>query len=366
MSKIDKNIPDSYPQKEREIFQSIRKLKQIFSLKFRLVFAVMFALVLSLVLALLVDYIYVQLIEGIFSLPKPVEYILIMLAVGIFATFFISRWYIEPVKKIVIAMERVADGDFTYRLDIPHSAKEIQEIYSGFNMMAQELHSIEILQSDFVSNVSHEFKTPINAIEGYSMLLQDEENLTLEQKEYVNKIIFNTRRISTLTGSILLLSKLENQSIIQNKTQFPLDEQIRKSILALEPEWEKKDIEFDIDLDDTDFLGNEALLRHVWDNLISNAIKFSPYGGLITIRLRSTDKTVIFTVSDNGIGITDEGKKHIFDKFYQEDSSHKEKGNGLGLALVKKIVDLEGGSIKVKNNDDKGCTFTVVLDRHNA
>ena len=229
--------------------------------------------------------------------------------------------------------------------------------------MAKELESTEIIQTDFISNVSHEFKTPIAAIEGYSMLLQNDDNLTNEQKEYVDKIIFNAQRLSSLTGSILILSKLENQSIVANRTLFDLTEQIRQSLLALETEWEKKDIEFDVELDEADIIGNEAIFHHVWDNLIANAIKFSPRGGVIKMTLSKYDTRVVFTISDQGPGITEDGKKHIFDKFYQEDSSHKQKGNGLGLALVKKIIELEDGEIFVTNNDDTGCTFTVILKR---
>ena len=195
------------------------------------------------------------------------------------------------------------------------------------------------------------------------MLLQDDDNLTDEQKEYLQKIIFNTQRLSSLTGSILLLSKLENQSIVSNKTSFDLDEQIRKSILMLESAWEQKEIEFDVDLEDTDFVGNESLLHHIWDNLISNAIKFSHQGGKVSIKLQNLENKVIFTISDNGIGISEEEKNHIFDKFYQADSSHKQEGNGLGLALVKKIVDIEGGEIFVQSNDECGCTFTVVMNK---
>ena len=162
---------------------------------------------------------------------------------------------------------------------------------------------------------------------------------------------------------MLLLSKLENQSIVSNKTKFDLDEQIRKSLLMLEPQWEKKNIEFDIEMDDTDFLGNESLLHHIWDNLLSNAIKFSEDGGEITIRLKNSADRIVFSISDRGAGIDENAQKHIFDKFYQADSSHKQEGNGLGLALVKKIVDLEGGEIFVCNNKDKGCTFTVILKK---
>lgn len=356
-----REFESKHASKEKELFQSSRKIRQRFNLSFRLILIVTFEILTSIFLALAMDSLFRWLFAEVWSIPLWVEFIVISLLVGIFATNALTRWFIRPIKEIGTAMERIAEGDFSVRLEIKSNSKEIREIFSGFNMMAEELSSIEILKTDFVSTVSHEFKTPVSAIEGYSMLLQNDDNLTDEQKEYVQKIIFNTQRISSLTGSVLLLSKLENQSIVSNKTSFDLDEQIRKSLLALEGAWEQKEIEFEVDLDDTDFVGNESLLHHIWDNLISNAIKFSHQGGIVKIRLQNLENKVIFTISDNGIGISEEAKKHIFDKFYQADSSHKEEGNGLGLALVKKIVDLEGGEIFVQNNQDGGCTFTVVL-----
>ena len=347
--------------KEKERFQSTRKIKQLFNLRYRLILIVTAEILISIILAIGVDALCQWVFADFWTVPLWVDLIIIALLVGIFATNALTRWFINPIKQIGSAMEKISEGDFSIRLETKSNSKEIKEIFSGFNMMAKELSSTEILQSDFVSNVSHEFKTPINAIEGYSMLLQNDENITEEQKEYIEKIIFNTQRLSSLTGSVLLLSKLENQSIVSNKTKFDLDEQIRKSLLILEGQWEKKNIEFDIEMEDTDFIGNESLLHHIWDNLLSNAIKFSDEGGEIKIRLKNYSDKIIFTISDKGPGIDEEAQKHIFDKFYQADSSHKQEGNGLGLALVKKIIDLENGEISVKNNDDKGCTFTVIL-----
>ena len=347
--------------KEKESFRKARKIRQVYNLRFRLILIVTLEIIFSILLAIAVDTLCKWLFADIWNVPLWVDLIIIALFVGIFATNALTRWFIKPIKEVGTAMEKISEGDFSVRLETNSNLKEIKEIFSGFNMMAQELQSTEILQSDFVSTVSHEFKTPISAIEGYSMLLQNDDNLTSEQKEYLDKIVFNTQRISSLTSSVLLLSKLENQSIISNKTQFDLDEQIRKSLLALESAWEQKEIEFDIDLDDTDYVGNEALLHHIWDNLISNAIKFSNHGGDISIRLQNLENQIVFTISDKGIGISEDAQKHIFDKFYQGDTSHKQEGNGLGLALVKKIIDLEGGMIFVSNNEDKGCTFTVIL-----
>ena len=359
-----KNAPRKNAERHpshKESFKSARGLKQGFNLSFRLILIVTLEIIFSIFLAIGVDKLCQWFFADFWKVPLWIDLLIIALFVGIFATNALMRWFIHPIQELGTAMEKISDGDFSIRLQTQSNSKEIQEIFSGFNMMAQELQSTEILQSDFVSTVSHEFKTPISAIEGYSMLLQNDDNLTNEQREYVEKIVFNTQRISSLIGSVLLLSKLENQSIVSNKTQFDLDEQIRKSILALESIWEPKEIEFDIELDDTNYIGNEALLHHIWDNLISNAIKFSNHGGEVSIRLQNFEDQVIFTISDKGIGISEEVQKHLFDKFYQGDTSHKQEGNGLGLALVKKIIDLEDGMIFVSNNEDKGCTFTVIL-----
>lgn len=266
------------------------------------------------------------------------------------------------MKKLRQAMDKVADGDFSVRLDLKEfSSGEVQELYAGFNLMTYELKSTEVLQTDFVSNVSHEFKTPINAIEGYSTLLQGCENLDEDQQEYIDKILFNTKRLSTLVSNILLLSKIENQSIQTHQEWYGLDEQVREALLALEATWAPKDIDFDVDLEDLEYYGNENIMYHVWTNLIGNAIKFSPQGGVIKIRLHKKENKIFFVVEDKGPGLSEEAQKHLFDKFYQEDSSHKQEGNGLGLALVKRILAMAGGDVSAKNVTNGGCRFTVTL-----
>lgn len=257
-------------------------------------------------------------------------------------------------------MQKIADGDFNVHLESDSNSKEVQEVITGFNMMAQELRSTEILQTDFVSNVSHEFKTPINAIEGYATLLQSAD-IDPTETEYIEKILFNTKRLSSLVSNVLLLSKIENQSLQLHPKEFSLDEQIREAILALEPNWEKKDIEFDVELEPIQCCAVETMLYHVWSNLIGNAIKFSPQEGLITLRLERTEGGIQFQVADQGPGISEEARKHIFEKFYQEDTSHKSEGNGLGLALVKYIVTSAGGTVTAQNLPQGGCQFTVLL-----
>ena len=348
--------------KTREIYESIRnRERKGFSLRWRLTLLVSAELVVAILLALGIYYLLEDLIPLNPTSLLILDLTIISLVVGTVVTNFVAKYIFDPIRKVRKAMEQVADGNFSVRLNDYSSSNEIMEVYSGFNLMAGELGATEILQTDFVSNVSHEFKTPINAIEGYSMLLQDGENLTPEQREYVDKILFNTNRLSSLVGSILLLSKLENQSIPTGQTLYRLDEQIRQSIVALEPAWERRETEFDVELDHTDFLGNEPMMRHVWDNLIGNAIKFGPQGGLVTIRLENKDDHALFTVSDCGPGLSEEAQKHIFDKFYQADSSHKQEGNGLGLPLVKRILDNCGGVITAENLPGGGCCFTVKL-----
>ena len=229
---------------------------------------------------------------------------------------------------------------------------------SGVNINTDKImQSIKILED---SNVSHEFKTPINAIEGYTMLLQGEE-LSNEQNEYVEKILFNTQRLSCLVGNILLLSKLENQNIPMKKTKYRLDEQIRQALLSLESKWTQKEIGFQVEMEAVKYVGNEGLFMHVWINLLDNAIKFSPNQGIITMFLKQENDQVKFILEDEGPGIDEEIKNRIFDKFYQADGSHKAEGNGLGLALVKRIIDSAGGTIEAQNREYGGCSFVVQL-----
>ena len=346
----------------RERFEKVRQeQRNRFSLRTRLTIFVTLEMQICVLLAYGLDQLLNNVLELGWEVPLEVELISICLLIGILVTSQLSKYFFNPIKKLRGAMDKVAEGDFTVRLEEKSSSKEIMEIYTGFNLMANELNSTEILQTDFVSNVSHEFKTPINAIEGYSTLLQGSETLDESDREYVDKILLNTQRLSSLVGSILLLSKLENQQIPTNQAEYRLDEQIRQSVVALETAWVQKDIELDAELDRVSYLGNEPMMRHVWDNLIANAIKFSPQGGVVKLRLTKRLRKLVITVEDQGPGLSEEAQKHIFDKFYQADSSHKQEGNGLGLALVKRILTIEKGQITAENIPEGGCRFTVTL-----
>ena len=274
--------------------------------------------------------------------------------IGVAVTNHMTKMLIDPIAKLRSAMREVADGDFKVEAKCESRIQDVQDIYDSFNSMVRELSTTETLQTDFISDVSHEFKTPINAIEGYASLLEGEPSPE-EQRAYVEKILFNTRRLSAL------LSKLSNQSILPQKTQFRLDEQIRQAIVALEQMWSEKELGFEVELAETPFFGYESLLPHVWTNLIGNAVKFSPKGGEIRIKMMRTEGAVVFTIEDDGPGIVPGDEEHIFTKFYQSESSHGMEGNGLGLALVRQIVEMSGGSVDVQNLEVGGCRFTVRL-----
>ncbi|MBQ4154614.1 MAG: HAMP domain-containing histidine kinase [Clostridia bacterium] len=348
--------------KTRQTFKDIRnRKKERLTLRVRMVLWVQVELLACVGLAFLIDNI-AHTLNPKWNIPLLLELVIVSVVVGGVMTAVISKTFFNPVKNLRQAIDKVANGDFTIQLDTDKSSSgEIKELYAGFNLMTNELKATEILQTDFISNVSHEFKTPINAIEGYSTLLQGCENLDDDQKDYVEKILFNTGRLSSLVSNILLLSKIENQSIQAKREIFSLDEQIRETIVALETAWAPKNIELDVDLDSVKYNGNEIMMRHIWSNLIGNAIKFTPENSTVSIRLRNQKDKFIFSVIDQGEGLSDEAQKHLFDKFYQADTSHKSEGNGLGLALVKQILDIDGGNITAENVNGGGCRFTVTL-----
>lgn len=335
-----------------------KKLKSYFGIQFYLSLVVMMEILATVGLAVLLSFLVES--AGIdFNLSPLVWVLALSIIIGCACAFFVNRWVLSQIPELSRNMREVASGNFKKRVKTKSRIREIQDIYESFNIMTEELSATEILQTDFVSNVSHEFKTPINAIEGYATLLQDETLSNAETQEYVDKILLNTRRLSGLVGNILLLSKVDNQAIPANRVLYSLDEQIRRSILYLEPKWSEKNIVFDVELEDVDYYGNESIMLHVWTNLLDNAVKFSPADSEIRVRLFTLDGDIIFSVADKGPGVDKNSLKHIFDKFYQSETSHKGEGNGLGLALVKRITDLAGGTVSVENLTPSGCRFEV-------
>ena len=297
--------------------------------------------------------------------------LLILVEIIIFATFctiidLIRRKIMvdRPTKKILQATEKIADGDFSTRLEIIHEYGKYNEydlIMENLNKMATELQKNEVLKTDFISNVSHEIKTPLAVIQNYATLLSDDTLDAERRKSYSKTLISASKRITDLITNILKLNKLENQEIQEKPQVFNLTDALSESVVGFETLIENKNIELNCDFDDLYIFSSKSLLEIVWNNLISNAVKFTPNGGSISITLKRKGNDAKISVQDTGCGMSSEVGSRIFEKFYQGDTSHSTQGNGLGLALVKKVIDILGGEITVQSQVDKGSTFTILL-----
>lgn len=272
--------------------------------------------------------------------------------------------FIRPITNVMEGMKELANGNFSVRIvEEPHRLwpRMIGEFEHSFNKAAEELSGTEILRKDFINNFSHEFKTPIVSISGFADLLLEEDLDPEEQKEYLTIIRDESKRLAALSANILTLNRIESQSILTDKASFPLDEQLRQSILVTQQKWRDKALEFDADLAEAPYTGSEALLKEVWLNLLDNAAKFSPEGGTVGVTLRHKKNALTICVTDQGEGMSEETQAHIFEQFYQGDTSHTTQGNGLGLAMVKKVLELHGASIAVRSAPGQGSSFVVTL-----
>ncbi len=271
----------------------------------------------------------------------------------------------RPVKKIVAAAEQITKGDYSVRVPVIHSinrADGLAEISECFNKMAQELSGVETLQTDFIANVSHELKTPLSVMQNYGTLLQQPDLPEEERIHYAKSISDASRRLAGLITNILKLNKLENQQIYPAMQHFDLSAQLIECLLAFENVWERKEIDIDTDIqEDVKINADLELLSLVWNNLLSNAFKFTEAGGTVGVSLKVENGCAVIAVSDTGCGISPDVGKHIFEKFYQGDTSHATQGNGLGLALVRRVVSIMGGDIAVSSEVGKGSVFTVKL-----
>lgn len=282
-----------------------------------------------------------------------------------FAKLSRSRVYDRPLRLLASAARDITQGDFSVRLpEIRKNRKKDQMavLFEDFNLMAEELGSIETLKDDFIGNVSHEIKTPLAVIKNYAAELKKENIMEEQREECLEVILQSSDRLSVLVSNILKLNRLENQGIIPDSDPYDLSEQLRGSILAFEDALEAKGIEIEVDIDDEIIVDHdEALLDLVWSNLLSNAIKFTDHGGTIIVRQRADLAGICVEVIDTGCGIDEDAQKHIFDKFYQGDVSHAQEGNGLGLALALKALRLVDGEIIVTSSPQQGSTFAVWL-----
>lgn len=282
----------------------------------------------------------------------------LIMATIVFIPF--SRRLLKPLLNLNEAMKLVTRGEFDVRVEC-HSDDEIAELSQNFNLMTQELQSTEMLRNDFIRSVSHEFKTPLTAISGFAELLSGPDVSDVQRVEYAKIIASESQRLSTLTSNILRLSKLETSHFAIKTSRFALDEQLRQVLLTLEPMWSEKNLGLNLELPSVRLENDEELFALVWVNLIGNAIKFSPVGGELSIELTQAGNEISVAISDQGIGMSEDVQNRIFEKFYQADDQRHESGNGLGLALVKEILNHCGGSVEVESIPGRGSTFRVTI-----
>ena len=292
---------------------------------------------------------------------------LLSLLLAIMISVAIERTIVKPMRSMTWHMGELAKGDFSIRMP-PNDRIEINEakqFTKSFNKAAEELSGIEIMRANFISDFSHEFRTPIASISGFAQLLRDQNLSPEERDEYLDIIIDESRRLSNLSEDILNLSRMESSNILTNVGTIDIAEGLRRSIAIVEPNANEKDIAVTVDIDETQVIGNADYLSQLWTNILQNAVKFTPKGGSINISLKNSQvqktKSVTCAISDDGCGMDESTRTHLFERFYQGDTSHAQEGNGLGLALCKRIVDLHGGTIRVTSAPGKGSTFVVTL-----
>ena len=293
------------------------------------------------------------------AMPMLLMVFILTLAAGM------GRSKLRPMDDLVRAMQAVSKGDFSVRVDAEDVPGDMGELASSFNDMATELGGLELFRKDFINNFSHEFKTPIVSIRGFAKQLERDDLTEAQRREYLDIIVSESDRLANMASNVLLLSKLENQTIVTDREDYRLDEQLRHCVLLLEKQWSEKELEPDVELEAVTYRGNEEMMNHVWVNLLNNAIKFSPRGGVLTVRLTREGDATVCAVGDQGPGMDEATRRRIFEKFYQGDTAHATEGNGLGLALVHRIVDLCGGTVTVQSTPGEGSTFTVRLPLEN-
>lgn len=298
----------------------------------------------------------------IFGFPlRDVVILVLGIAAGLALILTASRNTVAPVVELNRATKEIASGNFDITLDIRDNIEEFGELERNFNRMIAELKSNEYLRKDFISNVSHQLRTPLSIVRGYAELLAEGGLSEDEQREYARYIANEAARLTALTGDMLRLSRMDNHALQPRREPFQLDEQLRQVMLRHEKRCREKNIAMELSLESVAYEGDEELLTQVWDNLVDNAVKFTPPGGSIRVRLRQRDAAVTVTVEDTGAGMSEETKERLFEQFYRGDSSRGGEGNGLGLPLARRVTELHGGSIRAESEQGKGSTLTVTL-----
>lgn len=345
----------------------MKKYKKKHIFLFPVIFIFMVFLILSATMIIIGVSVFFMIHSGIISrefLPSPVIYFTILLGVasiiiGTIVSAFICHIPLKPINILIDAMNHLADGEYDTRIYISDN-KYSAKISESFNKLADELQNTEMLRSDFVNDFSHEFKTPIVSIKGFAKLIKKGNISEQEKAEYLDIIIDESSRLADMATNILNLTKLENQNILTDITEYNLSEQLRNCILLLEKKWSRKNLNISVNFNEYNINANEELLKQVWINLIDNAVKFADENGDVEISIKKKDDMLEISVYNSGSSVKDEDKKRIFNKFYQGDTSHSKEGTGTGLAVVKKITELHKGSVSVSEKSG-GVVFTVCL-----
>lgn len=345
-------------QKTKEKLSPMRR-KISAMLTLQTFFVVLIVIVIATALALMYRIVITDMhMIGVLSMLVPIVVLVTLV------NFLFTRYIYRYLDKISDAMQKVADGDYTVRLDAEKD-QPFRELYRNFNTMAEELGGVEMLKNDFINGYAHELRTPITSINGFAeMLLNDDGTLSNEERRsYLEIIASESRRLADLAGNSLLMSRLDTQKIIPDKKPFSLDEQLRRCSILLSGQWTEKELDMTMDLDEAVYVGDYDLMQHLWINLLTNAVKYTPKGGSITVTLKNEEKFIAVSVVDTGKGIPPEDRERIFDKYYQTDKSHSKRGLGLGLAICKRIVQLCNGTLEVESEVGVGSTFTVRLPK---
>ncbi len=299
------------------------------------------------------------------SIPLLIFAYIISLFIGVAILIMINSVLIKPLRRMIAAMNELEKGNFGTRIRLgkgSHSL-EINEFAKSYNKAAEELGGVELLRKDFINNFSHEFKTPIISIKGFAELLREGDVTEEERDEYLSIMIAESDRLAQLASSILELSRLESSRIESEKERFSVSEQIRRAILMAESKWSARNLDFDLEIEEADYVGSSRLMNHVWVNVLDNAIKFSPDGAKLTLQVINEAEGIRVSIRDEGPGMDEATLARIFDQFYQGDTSHASEGNGLGMTLVHKVLRLHGADIQIDSAPGKGTEVTVTLPR---
>lgn len=288
-------------------------------------------------------------------------FFIISTIIGGLVFYRFNQLFLQPINELSIAIGEVGKGNYNVAVATDMQIQELYHLMNGFNRMAKEISSVELLKKDFISYFSHEFKTPIASIQGFSRQIKEQNLSTQKQQEYADIIYRESDRLIKMSGNVLMLTKLEHQTSLTDIKTFSLDEQLRRTLLILEKQWSEKNLELALELDEIEIFSNEELVKQIWVNVLNNAINYSEPGAILKVQCHRDGDFAKVRICDYGAGMTDKVRNRIFEKFYQGDASHSSSGNGLGMSIVKRIVDLCDGKIIIKSQLQKGTVVIVYL-----